>query len=275
MPPIYELRESHDHPLVRGQYGLFTPPISDFFATVCEWIESRVTGGYVYGVPRLGKSRAVQFWIEQLLSEKYHGLLPLFRLIYKEHDRFSEHEFLSDLLDASHHKYSASGSRRVKLDRLVKLYAARARNAGGNHIVLMIDEAQYMGDSGYRTLCNLQNQLDNQGYHLTVISVGSHELAYQHEVFIQSGDIHLMGRFMVRDAPFRGIRNVEELKFVFDGYDSQTEWPENSGVSYTKYFFPAAFENGFRIANCASTLWEIFVELAPPPKAHRQLDLPM
>jgi hypothetical protein len=186
MPPINELRESQDHPLGRGQYGLFTPPINDFFATVFEWIESRVTGGYIYGVPRLGKSRAVQFWIEQLLSEKYHGLLPLFRLIYKEHDRFSEHEFLSDLLDASHHKYSASGSRKVKLERLVRLYAARARNAGGNHIVLMIDEAQYMGDSGYRTLCNRQNELDDQGYHLTVISVGSHELAYQHEVFIQS-----------------------------------------------------------------------------------------
>jgi hypothetical protein len=57
-------------------------PDRRIIATICEWIDSRVTGGYIYGVARLGKSRAVKFWVEARLSEKYRGALPFFRLIY-------------------------------------------------------------------------------------------------------------------------------------------------------------------------------------------------
>ena len=253
-----------EHPLLKGKYALYTPPINEFFSTVCEWIDSHVTGGYVYGAPRQGKSRAVQFWIEQLLSERYAGLLPFFRMSYRSHDRFSESEFLTELLQASRHRFANSGTRLVKLNRFVKLYATRARNAGGNHVVLMIDEAQNMREQSYRTLCNLQNDLDDIGFQLTVISVGSHELAYQHSAFIQAGDLHLVGRFMVRDALFRGIRSATELAYVLKACDEQTEWPQGSGISYTRHFFPRAFDIGFRIADLAPQLWTLFVELAPP-----------
>ena len=271
---IYQLPESLDHPLVRGQYALYTPPIEEFIATVCEWIDSRVTGGYIYGVSRLGKSRAVRFWVERRLSEKYHGQLPFFRMVYKRHDRFSEFELLQELLEASRHRYGKSKNRNIMLDRLARFYAMRAKNAGGNHVVLMIDEAQDMRDPEYRTICNLQNALDSLGYQLTVISVGSHELTYQHEVFIQTGDIHLIARFMVRDAPFRGIRNAAELRFVLDGYDADTEWPEKSGISYTHYFFPQAFAGGFRIAKYSRELWSIFAEMGPHNPGYK-LDVPM
>jgi hypothetical protein len=132
----------------------------------------------------------------------------------------------------------------------------------------------YIPDPEYRTICNLQNALDSLGYQLTVISVGSHELTYQHEVFIQTGDIHLIARFMVRDAPFRGIRNAAELRFVLDGYDADTEWPEKSGISYTHYFFPQAFAGGFRIAKYSRELWSIFAEMGPHNPGYK-LDVPM
>jgi hypothetical protein len=206
----------------------------------------------------------VQFWIERLLAERYGTLLPFFHMSYKSHDRFSELEFLTEMLRASRHRYADTGTRVKKLDRLVKLYATRARNAGGNQIVLMIDEAQNMHDQAYRTLCNLQNELDDLGYQLTVISVGSHELAFQHSAFIQGGDIHLVGRFMVREAMFRGIQSPEELAYVLHAYDSETEWPEGSGISYTQYFFARAFDAGFRIADLAPELWTIYQDLAPP-----------
>ena len=248
----------------RGHYALFTPPINEFFSVVCEWIDSHVPGGYIYGPPRQGKSRAVQFWVERLLTERYGVLLPFFRMNYKSHDRFSELAFLTELLHAGRHRFAYSGTRMRKLDRLVKLYATRARNAGSHQVVLMIDEAQNMREQSYRTLCNLQNELDSLGFQLTVISVGTQELAYQHSAFLQGGDLHLVGRFMVREALFRGIRGEAELAYVLKAYDTQTEWPEGSGISYTRYFFPRAFANGFRAADLAHELWSIYVELAPP-----------
>ncbi|WP_433964434.1 hypothetical protein [Tunturiibacter gelidiferens] len=137
-----------------------------------------------------------------------------------------------------------------------------------------MDEAQYMHDPEYQKLCDIQNALDELGIQFTVISVGSHELTYQHEAFVRGGDIHLMGRFMVRDVQFHGIRSCEELEFVLNGYDRDSKWPTESGCSYTKFFFPRAFDAGFRFAHYGPTLWRIFEALAPPnPK--RQLEVAM
>lgn len=266
--------EARCHPAMRGTYALFTPPIDEFFSTVCEWIDGHVSGGYVYGPPRQGKSRAVQFWIERLLAERYGTLLPFFRLNHKCHDRFSELEFLTELLQAGRHRLAQTGSRLTKLDRLVKLFATRARNAGGNQIVLMIDEAQNMREQSYRILCNLQNELEDLGYQLTVISVGTQELAYQHSAFAQGGDLHLVGRFMVRAALFRGIHSQTELAYILEAYDSEAEWPEGSGISYTRYFFPRAFESGFRLSALAPELWRVYSDLAPP-KLQTQLQVAM
>jgi len=47
-------------------------------------------------------------------------------------------------------------------------------------------------------------------------------------------------------ARFHGIRSVNELEYILEGYDEDSEWPDNSGVSYTKYFLSDAFDDGFR-----------------------------
>ncbi|WP_433964435.1 hypothetical protein [Tunturiibacter gelidiferens] len=105
MSNVFLSPENVNHPMVRRAYALFTPPIDEFVNTLGEWIEDHVTGGYGYGVPRLGKSRAVKFWAGQILAERFHRRLALFRMTYKRHDRFSERDFLGELLDSTHHKH--------------------------------------------------------------------------------------------------------------------------------------------------------------------------
>src|ERR1035437_7634988 len=109
--PLSSSTAIQDHPMYRGHYALFTPPINEFFSVVCEWIDSHVPGGYIYGPPRQGKTRAVQFWVERLLTERYGALLPFFRMNYKSHDRFSELAFLTELLHAGRHRFAYSGTR--------------------------------------------------------------------------------------------------------------------------------------------------------------------
>lgn len=272
MSSIFLSPQNKDHPVFRGEYAIFTPPMEEFANTLAGWIAAKVTGGYAHSVPRIGKSRMVKFFLQQLMAERFGANLPLFRMICLRHDRFSENDFLGELLRATHHKVPWANSKQKKLDRLVNSFAVRARNAGGNHVVLIIDEAQRMHDGEYGTLCNLQNLLDDFGYRLTVVSVGSHELTYQHEAFVRGGDAHLMGRFMVQDAEFRGIRSREELEFVLRGYDEDSKWPQPDGCSYTAFFFPRAFKAGFRLEQYGSVLWDIFQDLAPPgAKLHLEL----
>jgi hypothetical protein len=272
--PIYCKSESQAHPVVRNRYAVETEPIKEFFATICRWIDYRVSGGYIFGFSRVGKSRAVQFWLSDLLAERYNGRLPLFTLIHNGHNIVSESEFLAELLASSGHKFSKRAHREIMLDRLVKLYATRAADLRDNHIVLVVDEAQDMRDVNYRTLCNLQNALDALGFQLTVISIGTHQLAFQQEVFLLTGDIHLWARFMAEQPKFRGISSEKELTFVLEGYDTLSEWPENSGTTYTGYFFPIAFAGGFRLAKYAPQLWETFAKNAPQHLGFK-LEVPM
>jgi hypothetical protein len=271
---IYLLPKSREHPLVRGEYAICTAPILEMFDSVCQWIDGRASGGYIYGFSRYGKTTASRFWIPKLLTERYGKSLAFFRFIYKQHDRFSESLFLSELLGASQHQRERATRKNVMLERISRQYATDARNQGGHQIVLLVDEAQNMHEAEYQTICNLENEVDQLGCNLTVLSVGSHELTYQHQLFVQTGKIHLTARYMVRSSRFRGIQNKDELETVLRAYDTLTEWPEGSGNSFTKYFFPTAFDSGFRVANFTEEMWRIFVELGPHITGYR-LETPM
>lgn len=266
--------ELNEHPMLSQEYALFTPPIAKFFEVVCEWIENKVPGAYIYGVSRLGKSKAVRFWISKLIEEKFFGKIFFFYMNYKNHQHPQEGTFYTELLSASDNLFKSTGTIAEKLERLAIHLCTRAHNIKSNHIVLMIDEAQFMHDQEYQWLCNVQNEIDEAGFRFTVISVGSHELTYQHEIFSMAESAYLLSRFMVRSQVFHGIQNEVELEYVLNGYDEYSEWPENSGISYTQHFFPRAHKAGFRIAEISRVMWEVFLELAPDV-LNKKLEVPM
>jgi hypothetical protein len=263
-----------EHPMLTQEYAIYTPPIAEFFNVICEWIDNKVPGGYVYGMSRLGKSRAIKFWMRLLIQERYQGRVAFFHMHYRQHERPSELLFLGELLSALENIFETHGTKAEKFKRTINHMCTRAQNLKTNYVMLMIDEAQFMHEQEYQWLCNIHNELDRLGYRFTVVSVGSHELTYQHEVFAMAESAYLMARFMVRSQMFHGIRNQAELEYVLNGYDEQSEWPEHSGISFTQYFFPRAFKAGFRIADVSECMWNIFVDLAPE-RIQKYLNIPM
>lgn len=271
---IIDENDASRHPINTHNYAVDTPPIKIFFQTVCEWIDNRIPGGYIYGPSRFGKTRAVKYWIDDLIREHYHGKVPFFRVICARRMRPSEREFLQAVLKGLKLKFRSSKSIFVMTERISNYLCASARAKKVNYVVLMVDEAQEMSEVEFGVLCNIQNFMEDAGFQLTVIAVGSHELAYQHEAFLLGEDMHLIGRFMVHNAAFYGIQSVDELRFTLAGYDLYTEWPEGSGLSFTKFFFPQAFSAGFRIENWADFMWQCFLDLAPLSLQSR-LQVPM
>jgi hypothetical protein len=174
------------------------------------------------------------------------------------HKYFSEALFLQELLSAAGHGYGGYKNKRELLDRLTRMYATAARNCGGNRVVLVIDEAQDLEPIHFRQFVAIENELNILGYSLCIVFIGTHELGYVHNLTISSGATHISGRYLVRHSRFRGIRSIDELKAVLESYDARTEWPEQSHVSFTKYFFPGAFEEGFRVLSCAETMWQCY-----------------
>jgi len=60
-----------NHPVDRDAAILPTHPMEEFINEIREWLESRITGGIVWGNQRIGKTQAVRYLIangEQLLG---------------------------------------------------------------------------------------------------------------------------------------------------------------------------------------------------------------
>jgi hypothetical protein len=49
------------HPLVTGNYRIATPAIESFFELVVSCLRYRVTGALIYGAPRIGKTRSIEY----------------------------------------------------------------------------------------------------------------------------------------------------------------------------------------------------------------------
>ena len=267
------IEDVSQHPIYTRDYAVDTSPIQMFFATICEWIDNRVPGAYVHGPSRFGKSRAVKYWVKELIDEHYAGRVCFFRTICKSKTRPSERDFLIGLLSSLRIRFKSSSSTAVVTERIANFLCASSRAKKSNYIVLMIDEAQRLTAVEYGVLCNIQNLMEDSGFQLTVIAVGSHEMAYQHESFLLGLDMHIVGRFMVHSAAFNGIQSVDELRYALAGYD-ETDWPADSGISFTQYFFPKAYARGLRVENWAEIFWCIYLELAPPSLRSR-LQVPM
>jgi len=253
------------HPVNCQQYAIYTPPIDEMIQTIGNWIDQKTTGGYIYGPSRFGKSRALQWHVKDVLEERFTKKLPF--IVWNRADgKKSEREFWNVLLAATkfhftlgekaHNKIQA---RYLFMEQLITL----ARSSRQNFIILMIDEAHDVTLNEWKWLLGLQNDLDYEGYRLTVFSVGSHQIGYQPNYLARTGNAHIAARFFAVSMRFHGIRNVDELRYVLNGYDVDSEWPKGSGVSFLKHFAASDFEQNRRLGDHAQDLWQAFENLLP------------
>lgn len=254
------------HCVLTRQYAIYTPPIHAMISQIGDWIDQQRPGGFIYGASRLGKSRAVRWYLADVLAERFKTAVPLIIWNRRADQQLSESAFWHQLLLASKFQFvdpakppKKTESSYLCMQRLITI----AKNAGRNYVLLLIDEAQDMTLREWKWLVGLQNQLDYEGYLLSVISVGTHQLGYKHEYLASTGNAHIAARFMAAHAQFHGIRTVEEVEYVLNGYDVDSEWPTDSGLSFLQYFAPTAFARGYRLSQCSSFLWRALIDLRP------------
>lgn len=254
------------HCVVTQQYAVYTPPIHEMISKIGDWIDQQCPGAYLMGASRLGKSRCIQYFLAQVLRERFEIELPLVVWIRPPDSQLSEAGFWHMLLRASRFALinAAKPPPRAEGRYLcLQRFIAIAEWARRNYVILLIDEAQGMTLREWQWLLGLQNDLDHKGYMLSVISVGSHQLNYKYDYFAGTGNAHVSARFMASHAQFHGLRTKDELDYVLNGYDIDSRWPEGSDVSFLEYFAPKYFSMGRRLLECGPDLWKSLQSLAP------------
>lgn len=247
------------HPVETTRYLLGTNEINCFYDTVCQWIENRSPGGMIYGKPRLGKTRAI-LYLSKLLPDKFSSSLPIISLSCRDYRIASESIFFEDLLRTAGHSIVKRGNSSAKRDRLLEFLYEKVELTGQDRLILFIDEAQKLHEIQYKWLIDLHNELDRLSKNLIVLLVGQPDLEHQYSAFLHTGKSQIIGRFMTHQHEFRGLREVEDILVCLNGYDEVSEYPEKSGCSFTRYFYPTAFSLGWRLAHESETLWNAFLE---------------
>lgn len=250
-----------DHPIATQEYAVYTPPISELIDTISNWMDHMESGGYIFGPSRFGKSRGVKWFVRTALEERFQHAVPLVIWIRRPDMHVSESGFWKDLLLASNFHFVNSATRSRVRDLFRHRLIAMARAARSNYVVLVIDEAQDMTLREWQWLLGLQNVLDYDGFRLSVFSIGTQQIGYQHDYLAKSGNAHIAARFFVLNSQFHGLRDSDELQFVLEGYDRESEWPQGSGKSYLNYFAPDHFRANHRLSHCTSDLWRALEEL--------------
>lgn len=266
------------HPVVRQEYAVYTPPIDDMIARLGDWIDQQKPGGYIYGPSRFGKSRGIKWHVRSALEERFRTRLPLVMWLRVPDVQTSEADFWHQLLLAARFRFVDPHRARKKAEGRYLFYqqlVTLARSARSNYVVLLIDEAQDLSLREWKWLVGLQNRLDWDGYRLSVFSIGSHQMGYQHDFMARTGNAHVAARFFVAHTRFHGLASMDELAYVLQGYDRASEWPKGSGVTYLQYFAPQAFARGLRLAECAPQFWQALGELCPPGLDRHSREFPM
>jgi hypothetical protein len=226
------------------------------------WLDDQVDGATIYGPSRFGKSNAVDHWLQQLLQERHGGYVPM--VIWSHLDpggHSSVGRFYAQLLDASKHELAkAAKSPMDRQHMLIERWIWMARQGGGKFLVLVIDEAQSMTQREWIWMVELHSTLEKKNIRLCVFSIASLQFYDEPIGMALSGGAHVAARFMLESRQFHGVRSVEELQYVLNGYDTDTEWPPGSGLSFTAGLAPDAWAEGFRMENQADSLMNAMTE---------------
>jgi hypothetical protein len=253
------------HPIETGRYLIATNEICNLYDTLNKWINNRVPGGIIYGKPRLGKTRAIEY-LNRIIFATYNYKLAIYIIKCRHYKYPNEGIFFENFLRDINHGICSSGKPHEKRNRLINFLRERAEAYNTNRVIVFIDDAQELFEMQYGWLMDIYNELDSYRIFLTVILVGQEELIHQRSAFIESKKQQIIGRFMVHEYKFTGIKNIDDIKTCLRAYDLDSEYPENSGWSFTRYYFPEAFPQGNRLENCAEDLYCVFKNLRKEAK---------
>ncbi|GGB52847.1 ATP-binding protein [Fictibacillus barbaricus] len=264
------------HPIYTGRYLLGTNEITKMYNTVSRWIECRSPGGIIYGRQRIGKTRAIRF-LKEFLPNEFGTDLPVFLYLCQEYIRPNELVFFEDLLRNVDHPLATAPPARaaVKRERLYNFLIVRGLKTVEKRVIFILDDAQRLKEPHYEWLMDIYNALDRANIELTILLVGQKELKNQKNLFVTANKAQIVGRFMIHEHEFYGLKTIDDISACLQGYDTDSKYPADSECSFTQYFFPEMYQEGFRLSNLSNDFYQLFLDMRKEYGIHGPLEVPM
>jgi len=245
-----------NHPLTKNEVAVATPPLKAAYEVIQDVVVHRDSGTCLLAAFRVGKTTAIEAAVLELT--RTFPNLPVGIAFAKAHDAFTQGVYFSDLLQDFGHAGALRGTAQEKRLRVLNMFITQARQFGSDRYLLLVDEGQNWGEAQLTWLRDLANDLQAKQVRLITVTFGqTTEMLALRERLLSRARTDLIGRFLLTPREFHGIRNLEELYETLAAYDdpNQSEYPLQSGISYTEFFMPMAWKSGWRLAKEAGAMW--------------------
>ena len=249
------------HPFHRRTAYLPTVALEALAGSLQSWLDNGLPGAMIDGRPRYGKSYAIAY-IRQNTELCFGTRIPSLKVDVVDASRnvVTEGNFFGGMLRKIGYSRHDSGTAMQKKYRLIGMMQEAALDLPSGRFLLFMDESQHLTRARYSYLVNLQNELEDVGVSLFTVLMGQPELRAQRETYRSAGQTQITGRFMTAVHTFEGVRRLEDLAYICHAIDAKTEWPASSGMSFSRYYAPRAYDAGWRLAREAPLIWRTLDE---------------
>ena len=255
---------------------------------VKQWLLMASTGAIICSRPRVGKTVAIDY-LANKIDEMYDGGIPVIKWNITNH-AVTERNFYSSLLMAMGDPEPNRGATALVLKNRVLNVLTELATVGNSEtmysedsmpglrrIVLFCDEAYLLDEKDFNWLMDLYNNLRHNKVYLTTFLVGTDELQALKAHFISLQKDRIIGRFMIDEHEFAGIRTKEEMALCLSVFDSEMKIPGIYGerIIPSQHFFPEAYDNGEGLYSLLTDgLWDVFQDVKEKSKIPYE-DIPM
>ncbi|MEJ8850823.1 hypothetical protein [Variovorax rhizosphaerae] len=171
-----------------------------------------------------------------------------------------------------------------RFDSVLLRIRSACRASGTDRALMIIDEANGLLPEHLYFLKDLRNVLEGEddsidsgapgSITLVYVLFGSEKMGDLNADLVNEGETTLHGRFFIHRESFCGLCCKEDLLELLAEMDNGAVLghPLGSGVSTTQYFFPAAWQAGWRMEKEVDTLWRVMGQHFPE---NRDIDVGM
>lgn len=245
------------HPVVTRKFTILTPAVDFACSAINRRVWLRRTGAFLYAPPQTGKTWCARAAVEMLKADFPNAFVVLYSA--DEPKGPGSHSFLHDLtlciLPVGPKKGDQQG---LLVSRLVTHIGTMVATIGGEQFVLIIDEMNLLNEPALRELAVIHNRLQLRNVAMTTIGFAQPEILHLRGALQVAKAHQLIGRFLSEPILFIGCSDAKGLGKILKAYDEDLIYPPGSGVTFTQFFLPLAYQSGFRLFDNAEIIWKEF-----------------
>ncbi len=248
------------HPIREKSYVIPTKMLDRTYEVIRERVWMRRTGVFFYASPRMGKTTCVGETKERL--EEEFSTLYVTRLDARDSQRPSHAHMYKLLLEAQEHVLSRRSDVNLLFNNAVTDIQVQVGARHGSQYVLLIDEAHLLNQTDLQQLLLVHNALERIKIKMTTVSFAQPEIMHRRTALIASKQRQIIARFLSEPITFEGCRHEADLEAILNVCDQESDYPADSGWSYTRFFVPRAYASGFRLRHYTKKMWAVLTEAA-------------